>query len=577
MDYNTDSYTPPHLAQIRLRIFPTMASHTISPLIYGINAFKMKDEDFAELSQAINPTVVRWGGNATSRYNWENDFYNTGSDYYYENIPYENPDRSQLPNNSGADRFVQRNKAAGIESLITVPIIGCVAKAKPADDPNPLGHPYNCGFKVCKYGEQKLTDPFDRNCGNGIRLDSSLITGNDLTDTSIKVDPDFVYHWVKHLVGQFSDASNGGVRFYGLDNEPGIWRDSHRDVFPGYLSYELLLQRNIDYAAAIRQADPNAQILGPVQDGWTRYFYSSYGSYPDATAQADRDAHNGEAFVAWYLDQLYAHDQQSGQRTIDYFDLHYYPQAAGVALSSDSGYSTNLLPLWALRLRSTRSLWDASYVDESWIKNTEEGNTAVQLIPRMRAWVNDHYPGLKLAISEYNWGGLDGMNGALAQADVLGIFGREDVGLATLWQPPTADQPGAFAFRMYQNYDGQGSKFGDISIPATSADQGQLAMYAAQRSNDGALTLMIINKSDQALSANIDLSGFELGDFEEKKSAQYYRYSATDLHSIVEQPYLPISHGAINVEFGAKSINLLIVPFPNDFFPNPSPDPGEEQ
>jgi hypothetical protein len=363
---------------------------------------------------------------------------------------------------------------------------------------------------------------------------------------------------VSHLVSKFGNAAAGGVGFYGLDNEAGIWFATHRDVYPGYLSYEELLQRNIDYAAAIRQADPYAKILGPVQDGWTRYFYSSYGSYPDKTAQQDRDAHNGMAFVAWYLSKLYQREQQTGQRTIDYLDLHYYPQAAKVALSSAGDNSTQ-----ALRLRSTRSLWDAGYVDESWIKDTEAGNTAVQLIPRMRAWVNQYYPGLKLAISEYNWGAIDGINGALAQADVLGIFGRENLGLANLWatktnsQPTlTADLPVVFAFRMYRNYDGQGNKFGDISLAATSADQGQLAIYAAQRSGDRALTLMIINKSANDLPAAINLGGFAAG-----QSAQYYHYSeATQLVSIAKRPDLPISNGVINGTFAAKSINLLVIP-----------------
>lgn len=544
---------------LQLSINPAAARHPISPFIYGINAIGINDADFAELRNTISPTVGRWGGNATTRYNWENDFYNTGSDWYFENIPRSNPDRSQLPNNSAVDRFVQRNKNAGAESLITVPLIGRVAKAKAANEPNPLGHPYNCGFSVKKYGPQTSTDRYDPDCGNGIRLDNSLpITGNDPTDTSIAVNPDFVRRWVAHLVGRFGNASAGGVRFYGLDNEPGIWFVTHRDVFPGYLSYEELLKRTIDYAAAIRQADPNAQILGPVQDGWTRYFYSSYNKFPDTTAQDDRDAHNGQPFVAWYLAQLYKRDQQTGQRTIDYLDLHYYPQAKNIALSPVNDDPT----IEALRLRSTRSLWDGSYVDESWIKNTETGNTVVQLIPRMRAWVNQHYPGLKLAISEYNWGAIDHINGALAQADVLGIFGREDVGLATFWgaavwnkQPAlNAKLPVAFAFRMYQNYDGQGSKFGDVSISATSPDQEKLSIYAAQRSSDRALTLMIINKSDSDISTQINLGGF-IG-----KSAQHYRYSATDLTSIVKQTDLPINNGAINGTFAAKSINLLIIP-----------------
>lgn len=546
---------------LQLSVDPTVARHTISPLIYGINVFEMADNDFAELNQAIRPSVVRWGGNKTTRYNWENDFTNTGSDYYYENVPVDNPDRSQLPNNSAADRFVQRNKTAGIESLITVPLIGWVAKE------TSLMPPYTCGFGATQYKKEynhqppQKADPFNSECGNGIRRDTSLpITGNDPADTSIPVGPDFVRRWVAHLVERFSNASDGGVHFYNLDNEPGVWAETHRDVFPGYLSYEELLQRTIDYATAIRQADPSAQILGPVQDGWQRYFYSSYRTCPEQPSDPDCIIHNtraeknrqekdNEAFVAWYLAQLHAHDQETGQRTIDYFDLHYYPQAEGIALSSAGDNMTQ-----ALRLRSVRSLWDASYVDESWIKNTEGGNTAVQLIPRMHDWVNQHYPGLKLAISEYNWGALDEMNGALAQADVLGIFGREDVGLATLWAPPTADQPGAFAFRMYRNYDGQGSTFGDVSISAISEDQEKLAIYSAQRSSDNALTLMIINKSNTELSAQISLGGFVGG-----QNAQHYRYSAANPRSIEQLTDLPISNGAINSVFEASSINLLII------------------
>jgi len=113
--------------------------------------------------------------------------------------------------------------------------------------------------------------------------------------------------------------------------------------------------------------------------------------------------------------------------------------------------------------------------------------------------VNSYYPGTKIAISEYNWGALDRLNGALAQADVLGIFGREGLDLATIWGPPTSTQPGAYAFRMYLNYDGNGSKFGDTSVSASSADQGQLALYGAQRSSDKAVTLMMVNKTGNDL------------------------------------------------------------------------------
>ena len=124
----------------------------------------------------------------------------------------------------------------------------------------------------------------------------------------------------------------------------------------------------------------------------------------------------------------------------------------------------------------------------------------------MKAWVAQYYPGTKVAITEYNWGALDDINGALAQADVLGIFGREGLDLATIWGEPQPTDPGAYAFRMYRNYDGAGSRFGDVSVSAVSSDQGQLAVYAAQRSSDKALTVMVVNKTGEDLTSPLSAS-----------------------------------------------------------------------
>jgi hypothetical protein len=192
-----------------------------------------------------------------------------------------------------------------------------------------------------------------------------------------------------------------------------------------------------------------------------------------------------------------AYEQQHGQRVLDYFDEHCYPQANGV-YGGATDAATN-----ALRLRSTRALWDPTYVDESWIAEP------VQLIPRMRGWVAADYPGTKISISEYNWGALGHINGALAQADVLGIFGRERVDLATLWGPPAANDPGAFAFRMYLNVDGKGGRFGNTGVQATSADPDRLSVYAARRGKNGALTLMAINKTGTKLTSTIALAHFD--------------------------------------------------------------------
>ncbi len=102
----------------------------------------------------------RWGGNSTSRYNWQADVHNTGSDWYFENIPEDNPNPALLPNGSAADLFVEQDRRTGTRSLLTVPLIGWTPKRRLADQP------YDCGFKVSKYGAQQSTDPWDTDCGN---------------------------------------------------------------------------------------------------------------------------------------------------------------------------------------------------------------------------------------------------------------------------------------------------------------------------------------------------------------------------------------------------------------------------
>src|SRR5207244_4513414 len=141
-----------------------------------------------------------------------------------------------------------------------------------------------------------------------------------------------------------------------------------------------------------------------------------------------------------------------------------------------------------LRNESTRSLWDPNYVDKSWINNT------VRLIPRLKEWVANDYPGTHIGITEYNWGAENHINGATAQADILGIFGREGLDMAARWTTPDPSTPTYKAMKMYRNYDANKSSFGDTSIPATGPNPDNVSVFAAERSVDGALTIMVISK-----------------------------------------------------------------------------------
>ena len=55
---------------------------------------------------------------------------------------------------------------------------------------------------------------------------------------------------------------------------------------------------------------------------------------------------------------------------------------------------------------------------------------------------------------------------ATAQADILGILGRESLDLATRWGTPATGTPAYNAMKIYRNYDGNKSSFGDTSVLA---------------------------------------------------------------------------------------------------------------
>src|SRR5450432_492519 len=102
-------------------------------------------------------------------------------------------------------------------------------------------------------------------------------------------------------------------------------------------------------------------------------------------------------------------------------------------------------------------------------------------------------------MTEYNFGAPDHISGALAQADVLGVFGREGMYLATYWGNSAGNGklPAYIraAFQLYRNYDGKGGVFGDSAVMATSSDGVRSSVYAASDSRrPGRLTVLVINK-----------------------------------------------------------------------------------
>ncbi len=196
--------------------------------------------------------------------------------------------------------------------------------------------------------------------------------------------------------------------------------------------------------------------------------------------------------VTPYLLSRFANEEKKTKtRLLDVFTLHFYPQGGehGKNISEEMQQRRN---------RSTRALWDENYKDETWIRDT------VKLIPRMKAWRDTYYPGTKIGLTEYSWGADDHINGATAQADILGIFGREGLDLACRWVSPGKDSPTFKAFQLYRNADGKG--LGDTSVLCTAPDPDDLSAFAATDSKTGATTVMLIAKASSG-SRVVTLAG----------------------------------------------------------------------
>ncbi len=465
---------------VTFTIDPTQSVQPISPYVYGANA---------GLSQtgysSLNLAAERLGGNRWTAYNWTTNASNAGSDYMYSNDNYLSsstvPGAAVQPTLQDA---ANRNAAA----IITVPMAGYVS----ADESGP----------VDKSVPPSQSPHF---------VPSYPTASADPNPAANHVYQDQFLSWAKTNFPAGFTAGSSKPIFVSLDNEPDLWSSTHPEVHPNPATYAEMVQKTTAYSTALKAVAPNVLIYGPVNYGWEGYL-----TLQNATdASADNSAINpatGKAygdFLSYYLAQMKTASQSAGKRLLDVLDVHWYPEATGPNASGTQTRITNQdnsPGVAAARVQAPRSLWDPNYVETSWITQYTTGGKGIQLLPRLQGEINTNYAGTKLSISEYNYGGATDISGAIAEADVLGIFGKQNVFSANEW-PLASKEPfilGAMA--MYRNYDGHGATFGDMSVSAVNTDIQDTSIYASKDSATGRMTLVAINKTGQQISTRITLN-----------------------------------------------------------------------
>src|SRR5262249_54012644 len=155
-----------------------------------------------------------------------------------------------------------------------------------------------------------------------------------------------------------------------------LWSSTHPRIHPNPVTYAELVQRDTDFAEAIKAVAPAALVFGPASYGW-----AGYVSLQGASDGAGRD------FLDFYLDAMRAAGDARGARLLDVLDLHWYPEAQGGGvriIGADAGAD-----VVAARVQAPRSLWDDSYTETSWITQ-DSTHAPIRLLPRLREKIALH-------------------------------------------------------------------------------------------------------------------------------------------------------------------------------------------
>jgi hypothetical protein len=502
----------------------------ISSGIYGVAFASAEDLQIASLN--------RWGGDATTSYNWQNDAYNSGTDWYCANYTWSYTAVSPDPSlKTATDQLIHDDVSKQVDTLMTVPITGWVA-SMPTPYSALQSHPECAGAYGGTGGDQQKC------CAAlSTTYDTLVDKGSSVLDTS------FVSNWVQHLKSTFGPAASGGVKYYQLDNEPDNWQALRKDVYPAlyppgnncepFYSTHTSIGKSLDqdfrdrtiaYAKAVKGADASARVL----------FMSTENAW-DLVALPNNECgnpagpySNNNSLTQALLKLAAAEEQKNGTRLLDCVDMHYPFPGAG--------------------LGDTRALWDPTFT---------QYNTPV-IPPHIQGWINGTYPGTGTCISEYNvpHDGGDGNapdpSTAAQLADIFGMYGRLGYQVAAYWGSfvhQGVHLPIYNALAMYRNYDGMGGKFGAYSVGAASSSS-SVNVYAASDSptSPSKVWVMLVNVS----GANQSALSLNVRNFAPSGTASVYRADAN--HAPAAGTPVAIAGGNITgLSLPSNSLALLVM------------------
>lgn len=518
----TASGEPAGSKTVNITIDTSKDRKAISPYIYGVNAELMEKD--------VTPGSVRAGGNRYSAYNWETNASNAGSDwknisdgYFQQNVP---KDMKDTPG-CAALKLNEVCTGKGAYPLMTLQLAGYVAADMDGEVSKAEAAP------SVRWDKVELVK------------DSDFTLTPDLTDGTVYMD-----EFVNYLTKTLGDSQNGGIRGYSLDNEPSLWGGTHSLAHPGKTACKEIVEKSVTMAKAVKAIDPKADIFGPALFGYGAF--TNFAGAPDWNKI--RSGHpEYKWFIDYYLDEMKKAEDECGTRLLDVLDVHFYTEAKG-ACGQRYCQHYNEPDCVYNKLNATRSMWDDSYTEDSWI--TDTGAEFLPILPALQKSIDTYYPGTKIAVTEYDFQGAYDVAGAVMEADALGIFAQNNVYCANLFSMDARYQ--LAAIDLYTNYDSKGGRFGDTLVSCRSDDIETSTAYAAVNAeSDDVITLVVTNKAfSEKTAANITLpNGYTYA----------HRYGINDMAAMVfdlndsEKGAAEVSDGSIRLEMEPRTVSLLVI------------------
>ena len=496
------------------------STQRISPWIYGINA--------GSIPNIPDVTLTRLGGNRWTAYNWTTNASNAGSDFNYESDNF----LSSSPIAGEAVRpTIAADIAGGMGTLMTVQLQGLVS----ADENGPVS----------------IANPPDLTRFDPVVDQKRTVSGAAFTTTPLTTGPVFMDEFVWAMDQKFAGVgifggSTATPTFVDLDNEPELWNTTHLEVQGSTaISAASYIAKTLTMTQALKDQFPNMIIFGPVHYGFLGLY--NWQSQLAATPTG------ANWFADLYFQALSSASATYGRPLVDVYDFHWYPEdydSSSLRVTSmTSGTLTDAQ--MQLVVQAPRNLWDPTFTDPGdsnpWV-NQVLGNTAIQILPRLKAKIASEFPSMKLSISEYEAGAFNNIAGTVAQADELGVFATEGLFSAMFWPPGGTFDYSLAGFRAYRNFDGAHSNFGDTLLQSTSSNVQNVVVYASKDStNPNRVVFVAINRASSAQLTAI--SGVPL-------TGAAHLYQITAVTAQGQSPVTPVAMGQSAVSGSSLTLTL---------------------